>query len=158
MKAGTIQRTRVAALRQGGLASRTRAFRPRHLSTENGHAALRPGATRAYQSDSSSKRPASSVVSDPQGGPLRCFEDNGDGNDPLAGLDNGRSISAAKLHRCAGFVCCIPCSAPRSSTGGAKPLRRQSAAADLTPWRPAPARPVHRGQKLSPAQPRDAKK
>lgn len=69
MKAGTIQRTRDAALRQGGLAAWTRAIRQRYLSTENGHAALRFDASRrrsvirAYQSDSSSKRPAFSAVS-----------------------------------------------------------------------------------------------
>jgi len=68
MKAATIQRIRVAALRQGGFVSSTRDIRPRFLSTENGTAALRLGATRAYQSDSSSKRPAFTVVSDPQGG------------------------------------------------------------------------------------------
>jgi len=62
MKAGTIQRTRVAALRQEGSTFRTRALRPRSLPTENGHAALRSGATREYQTDSSSKRPAPSVV------------------------------------------------------------------------------------------------
>jgi hypothetical protein len=71
MTAGTIQRMRVAALRQGGLASRTRALRPRHLATENGHAALRSRVTRAYQNDSSSKRPASSVVFDLRGGTPR---------------------------------------------------------------------------------------
>ena len=68
MKAGTIQRTRVAALRQEGSPFPTRALRQRSLSTENGHAALHLGATREYQSDSSSKRPASSVVFGPQGG------------------------------------------------------------------------------------------
>jgi len=74
MKAGTIQRTRVAALRQGRRPALTRAIRPRYLSTENGHAALRPGTarrldvTRAYQSDSSSKRPAFSVDSGSPGG------------------------------------------------------------------------------------------
>lgn len=68
MKAGTIQRTRVAALRLESLASQIRALRLRHLSTDNGHAALRFGATRAYQSDSSSKRPASSAVYGFQGG------------------------------------------------------------------------------------------
>ncbi len=74
MKAGTIQRTRAAALRQGSLAARTRDLRQRDLSTENGHAALRlealslPGVTRAYQSDSSSKRPAFTVDSDFPGG------------------------------------------------------------------------------------------
>jgi hypothetical protein len=41
MKAGTIQRTRAAALRQGSSASWIRDLRPRCLSTENGHAALR---------------------------------------------------------------------------------------------------------------------
>jgi hypothetical protein len=74
MKAGTIQRTRDAALRQGGLDARTRAIRQRYLSTENGHAALRLDAStrrsviRVYQSDSSSKRPAFSVDSDFPGG------------------------------------------------------------------------------------------
>jgi len=69
MKAGRIQRIRVAALRQGEPFSRIRAIRQRRLSTENGPAALRPGATREYQSDSSSKRPAFTVDSDLQGGP-----------------------------------------------------------------------------------------
>jgi hypothetical protein len=68
MKAGTIRRMRVAALRRGGLASPTRAIRARSLSTQDGTAALLLGATRVYQSDSSSKRPAFTVVSDPQGG------------------------------------------------------------------------------------------
>jgi transposase len=48
--------------------SRTRALRPRFLSTENGHAALRSGVTRGYQNDSSSKRPAFSADYGPQGG------------------------------------------------------------------------------------------
>jgi hypothetical protein len=69
MKVGTTQRMRVAALRQGGFASSTRAIRARPLSTEDGTAALRSGATRVYQSDSSSKRLTFTVVSDPQGGP-----------------------------------------------------------------------------------------
>ena len=69
MKAGTIRRMRGADLRQQGLAFPTRAIRARFLSTEDGTAALRLGATRVYQSDSSSKRPAFTVVSDPQGGP-----------------------------------------------------------------------------------------
>jgi hypothetical protein len=69
MKAGTIRRTRAAALRQGSSASWTRAIRQRCLSTENGHAALRLGAIRGYQNDSSSKRPAFTVDSDLQGGP-----------------------------------------------------------------------------------------
>jgi len=44
----------------------TRVIRSRSLPTEHGHAALRRtlGVTRAYQRDSSSKRPASSAVSD----------------------------------------------------------------------------------------------
>ena len=67
MKAGTIRRTRVAALRKKGFALRTRVLRARFLSTENGTAALRHGATREYQSDSSSKRPAFTVVSGPRG-------------------------------------------------------------------------------------------
>jgi hypothetical protein len=76
MKAGTIQRTRDAALRQSDLAVQTRALRQRSLSTENGHAALRlvplrlPGVTRAFQSDSSSKRPAFTADSDFPGGSL----------------------------------------------------------------------------------------
>lgn len=65
--AGTIPRMRALAMRQGGLASWTRAPRQRLLSTEYGHAALRPGATREYQIDSSSKRPALSVGSGLQG-------------------------------------------------------------------------------------------
>jgi len=74
MKAGTIPRTRDAALRQGGLAAQTRALRQRDLSTENSHAALRleafrpSGVTRAFQRDSSSKRPAFTADSDfPEG-------------------------------------------------------------------------------------------
>jgi hypothetical protein len=68
MKPGTIQRMRVAALRQGGLTSPTPRHKSAPLSAENGTAALRYGATREYQSDPSSKRPAFTVVSDPQGG------------------------------------------------------------------------------------------
>ncbi len=66
MKVGTIKRTRVAALRQGGPPSRTRELRQRYLPTKNGHAALRFGATRGCQRDSSSKRPAFTVDSDSQ--------------------------------------------------------------------------------------------
>jgi hypothetical protein len=64
MKAGTIWRIRVAALRQGFVLL-TRALRTRHLPTKHGHAALRRSldVIRVYQRDSSSKRPASSVVS-----------------------------------------------------------------------------------------------
>jgi hypothetical protein len=58
---GTILRIRDLAMRQGF--SRTRATRQRALSTEYGHAALRPGVTREYQIDSSSKRPVPSVDS-----------------------------------------------------------------------------------------------
>jgi hypothetical protein len=68
MKVGTIQRMHVAALRQEGLTSLIREIRARSLSAENGTAALRLGATREYQSDPSSKRPAFTVVLDPQGG------------------------------------------------------------------------------------------
>jgi hypothetical protein len=50
MKAGTIRRTRGAALRQEGATFPTRELRARVLSTENGFAALRHGATRGYQS------------------------------------------------------------------------------------------------------------
>jgi hypothetical protein len=63
MRTGTIRRTRVIATRQGQ--ALTHDPRVRYLPTEHGHAA-RPGlaqATRVYQSDASSKRPASSVVS-----------------------------------------------------------------------------------------------
>ena len=73
-----------------------------------------PRATREYQSDSSSKRPASSVVFGLRGGPTNG---NGriDGNERTkrkrtagARLDRGRSISAASSNACAGFVCFIP--------------------------------------------------
>ena len=69
--AGTIPRMRALAMRQGGFASWTRAPRQRHLSTEYGHAALRSGATREYQIDSSSKRPAPSVDFSLQGRDIR---------------------------------------------------------------------------------------
>jgi hypothetical protein len=68
MRAGTIQRTRDAALRLADFVRPTRVLRQRLLSTENESAARRPGATREYQSDSSSKRPALSVAADSQGG------------------------------------------------------------------------------------------
>jgi transposase len=69
MQAGTIRRTRVTPYATAPRAL-TRAPRQRHLPTEHGHAALRRlvGATHEYQSDSSSKRPVSSVVSGPWGG------------------------------------------------------------------------------------------
>lgn len=47
----------------GDFGLRTRAVRQRFLPTEHGHAALPFGATCGYQSDSSSKRPVSSVIS-----------------------------------------------------------------------------------------------
>jgi hypothetical protein len=67
MQTGTIRRTRAVAMRQR--AALIRDSRQRHLPTEHGHVALRRlvGATREYQSDSSSKRPVSSVVSGPCG-------------------------------------------------------------------------------------------
>ncbi len=69
MKVGTIQRTRVAALRQGGFGfpdSRAKSALPLDGERSCG-SALR--AIRVYQNDSSSKRPAPSVVFDPRGGP-----------------------------------------------------------------------------------------
>ena len=60
--AGTHRRTRGVPKRQDVTWLRTRVGRQRSLPTKNGPAAL-PSATRAYQSDSSSKRPAPSVVS-----------------------------------------------------------------------------------------------
>ncbi len=63
MKAGTIRSIRVAPLRQG--VPLTRAVRQRYLPTKHGHEALRRcvGVIHGYQSDSSSKRPALSVLS-----------------------------------------------------------------------------------------------
>ena len=67
MKIGTNRRTRDRAVRQGRIPSRTRDVRQRPLPTEHGHAARHraTGATRGYQSDSSSKRPIQSVASRP---------------------------------------------------------------------------------------------
>ena len=64
MRAGTIQRTRVIGVRLDSNVQ-THDFRVRYLTTEHGHAARHrcAGATRVYQSDSSSKRPASSAFS-----------------------------------------------------------------------------------------------
>ena len=65
MAAGTIWRTREFAVRHDGDAIMTRDSRRRFLPTEHCHAALRraTGATRVYQSDSSSKSPAASAAS-----------------------------------------------------------------------------------------------
>ena len=68
MTAETIRRMRVGTMRQGAR-SPIRDARQRALPTKNGHAALWPSqaTTREYQSDSSSKRSASSsAVSVPQ--------------------------------------------------------------------------------------------
>jgi hypothetical protein len=58
--------TRGLCMRHGGRCARTRDPRKRLLPTKNCHAALRFGATREYQRDSSSKLPwnLASVVSD----------------------------------------------------------------------------------------------
>lgn len=61
MRAGTIQRTRALAMRQGLAAGLAPLDRGR-LSTEHCHAARPVRAFREYQSDSSSKRPTVSVV------------------------------------------------------------------------------------------------
>jgi hypothetical protein len=70
MNAGTNRRTRALTLRRRRYPS-TRDLRPRSLPTDHCHAALRrlAGAIREYQSDSSSKRPASSVAFGPSTGP-----------------------------------------------------------------------------------------
>ena len=60
MTAGTVRRMRGTAMRPGHQ-SWMRDPRQRHSPTNHGHAAL-PPATREYQSDSSSKRPAPSSV------------------------------------------------------------------------------------------------
>ena len=67
MRAGTIWRTRAVPTRQGMHCAQTRDHRLRSLPTKHGHAALliTIGATREYQSDSSSKRPAASALSSP---------------------------------------------------------------------------------------------
>ena len=71
MRTGTIRRIRGSSLRQGGNVSRTRALRQRLLPAKNGHAGTAPqGVIRAYESDSSSKSPASSVAFVSQGQPL----------------------------------------------------------------------------------------
>jgi hypothetical protein len=68
MRSGTIRRIRGSFLRQGGNVSRTRALRQRLLPAKNGHAGSAPqGVIRAYESDSSSKSPASSVAFVSQG-------------------------------------------------------------------------------------------
>ena len=60
-----MRRTRDGAMRHKALALGTRDRRPRFTPTKNRHAALhpQPGATRAYQSDSSSKPASSSAFS-----------------------------------------------------------------------------------------------
>ena len=68
MRTGTIRRIRGSSLRQGGNVSRTRALRQRFLPAKYGHAGSAPqGVIRAYESDSSSKSPASSVAFVSQG-------------------------------------------------------------------------------------------
>jgi hypothetical protein len=65
MKVGTIRKTRVFDMRYGGCLSRTRDPRERNLpdGSQSCGSAQDAGATREYQRDSSSKRPAFSVVS-----------------------------------------------------------------------------------------------
>jgi len=60
VRAGNDRRMRDPAMRQGGVLTRTRDSRQRSLPTDPGPAALHRsvGATREYQRDSSSKRPA----------------------------------------------------------------------------------------------------
>jgi hypothetical protein len=64
MKTGTIWSIRDLAVRQGSLAPCTRDSRQRSLPTKHGHAVLCSSfrVIREYQSDSSSKRPASSFL------------------------------------------------------------------------------------------------
>ncbi len=65
MKVGTIRKTRVSGMRYGGRLSRTRDPRERNLpdGSQSCGSARDAGATREYQRDSSSKRPAFSVAS-----------------------------------------------------------------------------------------------
>jgi len=71
MRTGTIRGIRGSSLRQGDNLSRTRALRQRLLPAKNGHAGTAlQGVIRAYESDSSSKSPASSVACVSQGHPL----------------------------------------------------------------------------------------
>jgi len=67
MKVGTIWKTRVFGMRYGGRLSRTRDPRERTLpdGSQSCGSARDAGATREYQRDSSSKRPAFSVASSP---------------------------------------------------------------------------------------------
>ena len=68
MRTGTIRRIRGSSLRLGGNVSLTRALRQRLLPAKYGHAGSAPqGVIRAYESDSSSKSPASSVAFVSQG-------------------------------------------------------------------------------------------
>ena len=65
MNAGTVKRIRGLAMRQESPALWTRASRQRSLPTKHGHAGsarLHRRVIRVYQSDSSSKRPASSAL------------------------------------------------------------------------------------------------
>jgi len=65
MMAGTNRRIRDTGLRQASNACWIRVFRLRHLPTKNGHAVLCSSLARVirgYQSDSLSKRPASSFL------------------------------------------------------------------------------------------------
>ena len=65
MQEGTIRKMRDRAMRHMSTPHGTRDSRQRQSATENCHAALRHerGATREYQSDTSSKKPTSSVFS-----------------------------------------------------------------------------------------------
>ena len=67
MKVGTIWRTRDCTMRQGGVPPQPALLESDPSSTDHSHAA-RPrdaGATRGYQRDSSSKRPAFSAAFEP---------------------------------------------------------------------------------------------
>ena len=68
MKTGINRRMRDVALRQASTACRIRVPRQRHLPTKHGHAGLCSSTARVireYQSDSLSKRPASSFLPGP---------------------------------------------------------------------------------------------
>jgi hypothetical protein len=81
MATGTNRKMRALTMRQDRRIIRTRAFRPRLFPTQYGHAALHRAidATCAYQSDSSSKRPVASAVSDAplHPAPPRCLAPHG---------------------------------------------------------------------------------
>jgi hypothetical protein len=100
MRSGTIRRMRDIPMRQGAIGAWTRDFRQRPLPAKNCHAALHwaTSVTREYQSDSSSKRPASFVFYGLQNRPPPRNEASLSHEYSTAkAIDKGRSISGISI-------------------------------------------------------------